>query len=489
MAVILLGSFASGRRYDFPTALAFSALALCLLNTSTVFDVGAQLTYACSLGVYLAAPPQLTGVRRNRRRAFVSLVCWGTFGAWLFSSPILINSFHRLVLSAGVANLVAVPLSVALLYLGLLAIGLGLIWMPLAVPLCWVARLLLDSILHVNAFCASLPLAGLDNIVLPAPLVALWYLVVILAFWALRSQTPWELTRGLNWRRVAAVAAGVVCVGAVVVSLSARPTQRLEMDVLDVGAGQCVLLRAPGGADILLDAGTEARGNETAQSASRVVLPFLALQGVRSLEAIVLSHPHDDHCNLAAEIMQAIPTRQLLVGPDAGAEASWPAILQVARERGVSVVAAQAGGTLPLAPDCRLEFLEPTQMLTGTDDDSNNNSLVERLVYRQVRVLLPADLQAEGEGRLVQNYAPEALHAQVLLAAHHASVHSGTREFIQAVAPEVVLISCGSGSRRPRPEALRVFEDLGLPIWRTDVSGTISLSTDGRRVKVRRYRR
>ncbi|MEI6499561.1 MAG: ComEC/Rec2 family competence protein, partial [Armatimonadota bacterium] len=73
MAVILLGSFACGRRYDFPTALALSALGLCLLNTGTVFDVGAQLTYACSLGVYLAVPPPTEATRTSRRRALLSL--------------------------------------------------------------------------------------------------------------------------------------------------------------------------------------------------------------------------------------------------------------------------------------------------------------------------------------------------------------------------------------------------------------------------------
>ena len=491
MAAILLGSFACGRRYDFPTALALSALGLSLLNTGTVFDVGAQLTYACSIGVYLAVPRPTAAPRRNRRRALLSLVCWGTFGAWLFSSPIIVSNFHRLVLLGGLANLVAVPLSVVLLYLGVAAIGLGMIWVPLAMPLCWLARILLEVVLRVNTVCAALPLAGIDNIAFPAALMVLWYAAVIVCFWALRSKTPWELARSLNPRRTALVAACVLCIGALLVTVALRPSHDLRVDVLDVGAAQCVLVRVPGGGNVLLDAGTEVRGNEAAAPARRTVLPFLALRHVWSLQAIVLSHPHEDHCNLAADIMQAIPTQKLLVGPEAGAEASWPAILQVARARGVEIVPVQAGGFLSLAPDCELEFLEPRAMLSGTADDTNNNCLVERLVYGQVNVLLPADLQAEGEQRLLQDYRghPEGLRAKVLLAAHHASVYSNTRAFVEAVAPEVVLISCGTGTRRPRPDALRVFERLGLPVWRTDISGTLDLTTDGQRVKVKGYRR
>ena len=491
MTVLLLGSFAWGRKYDFPTALSVSALGLCLLNTATVFDLGAQLTYACCLGVYLAAPRLKPGERQQQPWSFLSFVGWATLGAWLFASPLLIATFNRLVVLAGLANLVAVPLSVALLYVGLAAIGLGMIWLPLAVPLCGLARLLLELMLRTNTFCDSLPLGGVGNLYLSSSQLMLWYALVLTAFWLLRSPTPWQLARGLRWQRPALAALCVLSLGLVVASVWLRSDRTLRVEVLDVGAGQCVLVRVPGGGNVLLDAGTEVRGNEAAGPARRTVLPFLALRHVRSLQAIVLSHPHEDHCNLAADIMQAIPTQKLLVGPEAGAEASWPAILQVARARGVQIVPAQAGGVLSLAPDCELEFLEPQAMLSGTADDANNNSLVERLVYGQVGVLLPADLQAEGEQRLLQDYRdqPQALRANVLVAAHHASVYSDTPAFVEAVAPEVVLISCGAGSRRPRPEALRVFERLGVALWRTDLSGALQLSTDGRTVKVEGSRR
>jgi competence protein ComEC len=491
MALMLLASFATGRRYDFPTSLALSALALCLLDSSIVFELGAQLTYACCLGVYLAAPRPQADPARPRKQPWqaLSFLCGATFGAWLFASPLLISTFHRLVLLAGLANLVAVPLSVVLLYVGLAAIALGMIWLPLAVPLCWLARVLLETLLRTNTFCDTLPLAGVDQLHLGYGAIILWYLVVIAALWALRSKTPWELAAGLNQRRVAAGAGAVACIALLFLCFSLRPSHTLRLHVLSVGAGQCVLAQLPGGANILLDAGTEPKGEALGPQASSAVLPFLALQRVRSLEAIVLSHPHEDHCNFAAQIMLAIPTGTLVVGPEGGAEASWPGTLQMAREFDVPIIQAKAGGALQLAPECKLEFLEPTSLLAGTDEDTNNNSLVSRLVYRQVRVLLPADLQAEGERRMVQDYRndPEALRAEVLLAAHHASVYSGTPEFLKAVAPEVVLISCGRATRQPRPEALRAFEELALPMWRTDVSGTISLSTEGRAVKVKGY--
>lgn len=486
MAVVLLASFASGRRYDFPVALALSALGLCLVNTCTVFDLGAQLTYACCIGVYLAVPHYDAEHRPGQPWEFLSFVLWATVGAWLFVSPLIINAYHWLVLAAGVANLVDVPLSVLLLYLGLLAIGLGMIWAPLAAPACWIAHLLLRWILVTNTVCSKLPCDGLGGVTLSLPLILLWYAVVIAFLWALRSRTPTLLARLVERRMALAGTVFAVGVGLLIYALLPLSPRQLQMDVLDVGAGQCVLVRAPGGHAALLDAGTEVfGGGDNGDLARRRVLPFLSLQGVRSLDAIVLSHPHEDHCNLAAEVMNAIPTRRLLCGPEIAAEASWPVVLQTARERGVQVQTAQADGTLFLGDECQVEFLEPRTLLNGTDDDSNNNSLLERLQFGTVSILLPADLQGEGEQRAVYDYGA-ALKSDVMLAAHHASLRSDTPAFVQAIDPALVIISCGSGSRRPDPRALKVFGN--RPLWRTDVSGTIHLTTDGQSVRVRGFR-
>jgi beta-lactamase superfamily II metal-dependent hydrolase len=101
--------------------------------------------------------------------------------------------------------------------------------------------------------------------------------------------------------------------------------------------------------------------------------------------------------------------------------------------------------------------------------------------------MIPSDLQFEGEQRALRDYRgrPEMLRSTVLIAGHHGSRHSNSREFVQAVSPSLVIISCGSGARAPAPEGLAVFQSLRLPIWRTDLGGTLVLTTDGRQVQVR----
>jgi len=110
-------------------------------------------------------------------------------------------------------------------------------------------------------------------------------------------------------------------------------------------------------------------------------------------------------------------------------------------------------------------------------EEANNNSVVTRLTYGQVSVLLPGDIEAEVEHRLVVEGAP--LRSTVLKAAHHGSCSSTTQEFLDAVDPEVVVISVGADNRFGHPCAEVVERLEGLPVYRTDEQGVVEVISDG----------
>jgi len=483
MAVVLLGTFAWGRRYDLPTALAASALLLSLLDTGTVYDVGAQLTYGGTIGVCLALPPGLMAQRSGLRSVLLAAGL-GSVGAWLLTTPVIIQHYNSLVLGGLLANLVAVPLAAVLLYLGLVAIGAGLVWLPLAVPLCAVARTLLDAMLWSNAFFASLPLAVLGPIHLWWPWFVLWYALAAALFLVLRSAPLRQRVLAVDGRW--AVAGGVALLGAALLWGAAvqPPADRLRVHVLDVGAGQCVLVEAPAG-KILIDAGADPIPGQAEEILRRRVVPFLALRHVRALEAIVISHAHEDHCNLAAPLMESVPTRRLLLGPSAGAEAGWLQMLQTARAEGITTETFVPGSRLRLGAHTWLEALGPSAAAPFRDDAVNNGSLVLRLAHQQTVMLFAGDIAAEGEERLLRYYPqPGALHADVLLAPHHGSGGSCTEAFLGAVSPRDVIVSCAGDDRRPPERTLQRFAKLGLQVWRTDVNGGVTVTSNGRTATV-----
>ena len=146
------------------------------------------------------------------------------------------------------------------------------------------------------------------------------------------------------------------------------------------------------------------------------------------------------------------------------------------------VVRGQAGGQIHLGDGVWLDVLSPgAQWVTGTSADSNNNSVVLRLRYGRFSVLLPGDIEAVMEEDLQRQGA--WLQATVLKVPHHGSNTSSTVDWLQVVQPQLAVIEVGKDNTfgHPKPEILARYRDLGIPVLRTDLSGTIEVSSDGRR--------
>jgi competence protein ComEC len=141
---------------------------------------------------------------------------------------------------------------------------------------------------------------------------------------------------------------------------------------------------------------------------------------------------------------------------------------------------------LALDEGVEMAVLHPgPELPSGTESDVNNSSIVTRLDYGQVSVLLTGDIEAPVEHQLVVQGAPVA--STVLKAAHHGSCTSTTQEFLEAVDPEVVVISVGTDNDfgHPCAEVLERLEGWAVPVYRTDEQGTIEVVTDGVQVWVK----
>jgi competence protein ComEC len=164
--------------------------------------------------------------------------------------------------------------------------------------------------------------------------------------------------------------------------------------------------------------------------------------------------------------------------------------LQLLEGEGATVYRGEAGLHVTLdegadvSRSVEMAVLHPgAELVSGTQSDVNNNSIVARLTYGRVSVLLTGDIEAGVEHRLVAERA--ALASTVLKAAHHGSCSSTTEEFLEAVDPEVVVISVGADNDFGHPCA-EVLERLavrtgpsGLPTYRTDEQGVVEVITDG----------
>jgi competence protein ComEC len=136
-----------------------------------------------------------------------------------------------------------------------------------------------------------------------------------------------------------------------------------------------------------------------------------------------------------------------------------------------------------------VEVLWPPRPSQAPVTSGNNDSVVLRLAYGSIAVLLTGDLEQSAENALIESGVN--LRADVLKVPHHGSKTSSTEAFINAVQPGNAVISVGERSRfgHPHPSVMNRFVERGVEVFQTGRDGTVTVKTDGRLLEVSRFRK
>jgi competence protein ComEC len=255
----------------------------------------------------------------------------------------------------------------------------------------------------------------------------------------------------------------------------------LRVTFLDVGQGDATLVELPDGPRLLVDGGPG--GARRFDVGERVLAPFLWNRPVGRLDAVALSHWDIDHSGGLAAVLRRFPVGEFWESgrPPSGAVDTVAALGRSGAPRRVLA----AGQRLWLGRAI-VTVLGPAP---GPPVAANDQSLVLRLDWRGVSLLLPGDLGAQGEAALLDRAGP--LRTLVLKVAHHGSRSSSGVPFLRAAQPLVAVVSVGVRNpfRHPSPDTLARLEAAGARIYRTDRDGAVMLETDGRVLRVTAWAR
>lgn len=384
--------------------------------------------------------------------AFLFYVAAGRLarGHWLFEAlraqwavtlgllPALLVLFQQFSLVSPLANALAIPL-VSFLITPLALAG-GLIGLDfLLAPAAW----LIDFLLTFLRACAALPGALWQQAQPPS-----WAILL-----ALVGVLGWLLPRGLPARWLGAVF--------LLPALSWTPPRPAEgeawLTVLDVGQGLAVHVQTAQH-DLLYDTGP-AWGEFDA--GSRIVLPALRAEGVSRLDALIVSHDDRDHAGGAAAILRGLPV------------AMWIAPPAVAKNSALERRPCLAGMSWTW-DGVRFTMLHPTGVSAEEASDNAQSCVLKIETAAGARALLPGDLEGRAEMELVQR-ASGQLAAEVLVAAHHGARKTASKAFLDAVAPELVIIPVGYRNRfrHPHPATLERLQEAAREVWRSDWHGAV----------------
>ena len=256
------------------------------------------------------------------------------------------------------------------------------------------------------------------------------------------------------------------------------PDTKLHVFFLDVGQGDAILIQTPSHHNILIDGGPSPEAITT-ELGSR-----LTFWG-RTIDLVVLTHPHDDHIAGLVEVLRRYEVKQVLeIGMkyESPAYSEW---LKLIEEKGIKRTIAEAGQRIELGAGIWLDILHPPgDFLQDTDSDVDNNGVVLRLVYGEISFLLTADIYQEGEQCLLGQGVE--LESTVLKVAHHGADTSSSPSFLDAVSPQLAVISVGEDNLYNLPDQEvrdRLEQRLGQDrVYLTSERGTVELISDGHKL-------
>jgi competence protein ComEC len=241
---------------------------------------------------------------------------------------------------------------------------------------------------------------------------------------------------------------------------------------LDVGQGDAVLIRAPGGSDILIDGGP---------NGARLLSELSLLRPLwdQTLEAVIITHPDSDHIRALLEVFNAFQVERVLITGVFHPTRTYQKLIKLLEAKDISALQAMPGEELLLDnKNFKLVVLSPQESLLAQKARKLNNiSIVSRLSIGEIDFLLTADIEKEQELALAEDGLLKP--AEVLKVAHHGSANSTDSRFLKVLNPALAVISVGQDNayNHPAAEVLRRLQN--IPVWRTDRQGTISFYTNG----------
>jgi len=495
MVVTFLVSILFNRERNLLHTLALAAFLILIFSPPSLFDVSFQLSFLAVLSILYLVPRILEGLRKeepplpsgatwkNNIWKYVKISLIVTAVATLGTAPFVALQFNRISPIGLATNLFVIPwVGFVIVPLSLVASILSFFFTPLATFLLNINSFITLTLLRILAFLASFPYASLFVSTPTALEIVLFCSLLFLAVHLKKQRRARYLFAGL---------CVVLVLDFAFWNLKGLFQKNLTMTFIDVGQGDSILIEFPKGKRMLVDGG--GLYGDRFDIGKNVVAPFLWNKKIHRIDYLVLTHPDPDHLKGLNFVASHFPIGQFWDSGLRGDSESYFQLVETLLSKKVKRFSLNEKIPLQIINGVQISFLNPPGKIesrrVGRDASFfNNHSLAMKLKFKNIGVLLAADIEKEVEYRLMRE--GYSLGADILKIPHHGSVSSSTPLFLERVKPTYAVLSVGERNigRLPHPEVLKRYQQLGVKIYRTDKHGAITISTDGEKIEVRPFR-
>ncbi len=241
------------------------------------------------------------------------------------------------------------------------------------------------------------------------------------------------------------------------------PEGSITVHFVDVGQGDCAVICTDSG-NVIIDAGTNSSEEE--------MQAYIDSLGIKSFKYAIFTHPHEDHIGGAEVIMSNYRVENVII-PDLEATSKvYETMLDAieASEANVKVIEAGMEYSFTVG-SLKAKIIGPVEI----DGDTNNASIITRFTYGETKLLFMGDAETDAEELLLGKYKASQLKADIIKLGHHGSNTSSSADFLEAVSPDVAIISCGLDNKygHPHAEITERLKSQEIEYYRTDKEGSI----------------
>ncbi len=480
MASVVLAGTLFERKTNVINSLLVSLLILLWLDPNSLFDIGFQLSFMAVLSMVLIYPKLENWARQlglyedgQTWREKILALTMVSIAAQIGSIPLTSYYFYKIPMTAVLANVLIVPLSNGVMGLGFLTGFAGIVSESWA---SWYAGLnegLIQGMVWIAQFSITWPFAYMDFYLMNRLTMFIFYgVLVMVLFWNHTKIRKWGLLLGL-------MAFGA----ALWIKNFEEP--KLRVTFLDVAQGDAAVIQLPSGKTIVVDAGDR---DEAWDFGERSVAPFLWKEGIAEIEALIVSHPHDDHIGGVPFLLKNFTVKNVLKNAVSYDSDSYRELVSLCSEKGIRVTTLSAFEKFKIE-EATFFCYNPAPAETSHDLHSyvNNTSVVVQLQYGVTKYLFTGDAEVEAIQKTLR--FGNLLKSDVIKVDHHGSINGTTPEWASKIQPKYAVISCGQFNKfnHPSREVVRMWEAVDAKVLRTDREGAIILESDGLTVERRRF--
>ncbi len=449
--------------------ISISAFALLCINPFSLFNAGFQLTFAATLSIVIFYPKFIKYLPKWPLR--ISEIFALSAASQLGVLPIMAKTFNRITFSSLFLNFAALPLVALIMISGYIFLFFSFLSPVLANYLVQVVNFLINLLFSISHLFDRFSFLSFR---IPTPHTATIIGYFLFLFFLL---LPWKKKK-LKWLAFT----GVLVFFVILITYPFPSFSKdLKVTFIDVGQGDSILVEFPGQKKMLIDGGGFFAGSFDV--GERVLSPFLWKKGIKTIDYLVLTHPHPDHLNGLISVARNFRVREFWESLSPTENNSYeelqrnlaPSILKKRMFRNDSL----------LIDGTTLDILHPKESRVPFSSIVNELSLVLRLSYGQTSFLFTGDIELKAERNILENL--RLIKSNILKSPHHGSLSSSSEEFLSAVNPSVIVICVGENNRYnfPNPIILQRYKEQGATLYRTDTHGAIEITSDGQGFSVK----